>query len=77
MTSLVASYYKRTSLTAATCVPYVIREAKIHSVVMGISTGEIGGFNSRFPLLTDSTIHKWASPPTVITGVLESECKNV
>jgi tRNA(adenine34) deaminase len=53
---------------------YLIRHTKIPILVTGISTGEIGGFSSNLPLLTDTTIKKWTSPPTIIKGILEKEC---
>lgn len=46
-------------------------------VVYGISTGEIGGFSSNLPLLTDTSIKKWSLPPSVITGILERECSSL
>lgn len=54
---------------------YVIRHYKINSIIVGLSTGEIGGYSSKFPILLDSTIKKWGSPPNIIDGVLKSECE--
>ncbi|MBX2931788.1 MAG: nucleoside deaminase [Chitinophagaceae bacterium] len=56
---------------------YVIRHYKIKSVIVGITTQEIGGYSSALPLLLDTTITKWTKPPTIITGILEQECKNL
>lgn len=53
---------------------YLIRHTKILVVVSGVLTGEIGGFSSQLPLLTDVSIKRWAAPPTLINGVLEKEC---
>lgn len=53
---------------------YVIRHMKIPTIVTGITTGEIGGFSSKLPLLLDTTIKRWSPPPVVINGVLEEEC---
>lgn len=53
---------------------YVIRHHKIKLVIVGISTGEIGGYSSALPLLLDKTITKWTDPPKVIDGILEQEC---
>lgn len=53
---------------------YVIRHTKIPLVVIGVTTGEIGGFSSKLPLLLDTTIQRWTKPPTVIHGILEKEC---
>lgn len=54
---------------------YVIRHTKIQTIVTAISTGEIGGFSSHFPLLADTTIKKWTKPPNLINGILEEECR--
>lgn len=56
---------------------YVIRHTKINTVVMGILTGDLGGFSSKFPLLTDHTIPKWVDPPRIIRGIMEKECKDL
>lgn len=56
---------------------YVIRYAKIQTVVIGLLTDELGGFSSRFPLLLDTTIKKWYRPPVIISGILEMECRKL
>jgi tRNA(adenine34) deaminase len=56
---------------------YVIRHSKIKTVVMGVTTREIGGFSSQYPILKDTSITIWGAPPTVITGVLEDTCKGL
>lgn len=56
---------------------YMIRHTKIALVVSGITTGETGGFSSKFPILSDPGIQKWASPPAIINGVLERECMDL
>jgi tRNA(adenine34) deaminase len=56
---------------------YVIRHTKFNTVVMALTTGDIGGSSSAYPLLLDKTIKKWSKPPKIITGVLEKECKNL
>lgn len=53
---------------------YVIRHHKIKLIIVGVASGEIGGYSSSYPLLLDKTITKWASPPEIITGILEEEC---
>ncbi|SIO05907.1 nucleoside deaminase [Chitinophaga niabensis] len=45
---------------------YVIRHTRISSVVMAITTGDIGGSSSAYPLLKDITIKKWGPPPELI-----------
>jgi tRNA(adenine34) deaminase len=54
---------------------YVIRHARIPMIVMGLTTGDIGGASSAYPLLKDTGIKKWGTPPQLITGVLEEECR--
>lgn len=56
---------------------YVIRHAKIQTVVFGLLTVDIGGFSSGFPLLLDTTITKWSTPPVIISGILEVECRKL
>ncbi len=53
---------------------YVIRHSHIQTIVSGLSTGEFGGYSSKYPLLLDDTITKWGDPPTLINGILEKEC---
>lgn len=53
---------------------YVIRHTRIQAIVIGIKTGEIGGFSSHFPVLADQTIKRWGMVPQIITGVLEKDC---
>lgn len=54
---------------------YVIRHHKIQLVIVGLSTGEIGGYSSALPLLLDRSISKWDEPPRIVEGVLEEECR--
>jgi|GEM_PF-456836 len=56
---------------------YLIRHTKISIIVTGLASGEIGGFSSRLPLLLDTTIRKWTTPPTLINGILEKECTDL
>lgn len=56
---------------------YLIRHTKISLLVAGLSTGEIGGYSSLFPLLNDTSIKKWTSPPTILKGILEKECSDL
>ncbi|WP_121965759.1 nucleoside deaminase [Myroides sp. N17-2] len=53
---------------------YVIRQHKISTVVWSISTGNIGGYSSAYPILKDNTIAKWGGEPVIVKGVLEEEC---
>lgn len=45
---------------------YVIRQTGISIVVMGMLTGDTGGYSSALPVLKDKTISKWAAPPEII-----------
>jgi tRNA(adenine34) deaminase len=45
---------------------YVIRHSRIATIVMGLTSGEIGGFSSQYPLLTDTSISKWGKAPEII-----------
>ena len=56
---------------------YVIRHHKIKLVIFGIANGEIGGYSSSLPVLSDKTVTKWANPPEIINGILEEECREL
>jgi tRNA(adenine34) deaminase len=56
---------------------YVIRHHQIKAIIIGLASGEIGGFSSVYPLLKDETIQKWNNPPQVLFGILEEECKQL
>lgn len=56
---------------------YVIRHHKIGLIIVGVSTGQIGGYSSALPVLLDKTISKWSHPPKIIDKVLEQECKEL
>ena len=53
---------------------YVIRHHKINTVVWAISTGVYGGGSSDYKLLEDRSVHTWATPPLLISGVMEQAC---
>ena len=54
---------------------YVIRHAKIQTVVFGISVIETGGVHSFYPILTDTKIKIWGKPPRIVKGISEREIK--
>lgn len=56
---------------------YVIRHHKISHVFFGLATGEIGGVSSKLPVLSDTSVKRWGSPPKLTAGVLESECRKL
>jgi len=45
---------------------YLIREAGIPTVVIGVPVADIGGLTSRFPLLSDDRIEGWGPPPIIL-----------
>ena len=53
---------------------YLIRHTKINTIIIGLTTGELGGYSSNHPILKDAGIDKWGTPPHIITGILEKEC---
>ena len=56
---------------------YAIRDTGISMVVLGAMAGEIGGIEGKYPILTDATIRQWGQPPTIIRGVLQTECEEL
>ena len=56
---------------------YVIRHTRINTVVIGLLTGELGGYSSKFPILTDDSFTKWGHPPNLVFGILEKECSQL
>ena len=56
---------------------YVIRHHKIKSIVFALTTGNIGGWSSKYSILTDTTIANWGAPPEIIVGVLEEQCREL
>ncbi len=53
---------------------YAIRETGLGGIVIGATTPEVGALSSKYPILTDSAIAGWPSPPWVVVGVLEAQC---
>lgn len=56
---------------------YITRHHKISKIIVGVSTGEFGGYSSNYPVLLDTTIDKWGPVPTIIKGILEKECREL
>jgi tRNA(adenine34) deaminase len=56
---------------------YVIRHHSIKLIIVGLTTGEIGGYSSALPLLLDRSISKWAEPPRIIEGILAQACREL
>ena len=57
---------------------YIIRQANISTVVIGLLTQDgTGGLSSPYALLLDSSIQKWGNPPAIITGVMRDECEGL
>lgn len=45
---------------------YVIRHARISTVVIDQRSGEIGGVSSAYPLLTAADVSVWGKPPGIV-----------
>lgn len=56
---------------------YAIRFHKISKVVFGISTGEIGGYSSNYPILIATDIKRWCEPPVIVVGVMKEKCQEI
>ncbi|MDN3656116.1 nucleoside deaminase [Ferruginibacter paludis] len=56
---------------------YIIRHHKVGKIIVGITTGEFGGYSSKYPLLLDTSIDKWGSAPVIVQGVLGKECREL
>lgn len=56
---------------------YVIRHYPITKVIAGLTTGEIGGYSSKYPVLRDTSVAKWFDPPEFLSGILEKECRQL
>jgi tRNA(adenine34) deaminase len=56
---------------------YVIRHHRIKQIIVGVSSGEVGGYSSALPLLLDRTVTTWVEPPKIISGILEQACKEL
>ncbi|MEJ7646088.1 MAG: nucleoside deaminase [Chryseolinea sp.] len=54
---------------------YIIRNTRISYVVIGASTGGVGGVSSRYPILIADDIAAWGKPPSVLLNILEEECQ--
>lgn len=54
---------------------YAIRQSRISLVVYGVETPDVGGVTSVTPILTETNLAGWASPPAVVAGVLLKECR--
>jgi tRNA(adenine34) deaminase len=44
---------------------YLIREAGISAVMIGVPVADIGGLTSRYPLLSDDRVEGWGPPPAI------------
>jgi tRNA(adenine34) deaminase len=56
---------------------YVIRAARIATVVYGVGVGELGSVHSQFPVLRTEEIIAWGAPPVIYSGILEEECRSL
>jgi tRNA(adenine34) deaminase len=56
---------------------FAIRQTGIGTVIFGLSLDQVGGANSKFPVLTDSDFPLKYAPPEILSGVLLGECENL
>jgi tRNA(Arg) A34 adenosine deaminase TadA len=56
---------------------FVIQQTGITRVVLGISSNEVGGSNSKFAVLTDASFHANFPPPEIQAGILAEDCENL
>lgn len=56
---------------------FAIRQTGIGAVVFGISNGEVGGINSKFPVLTDAGFPAKFAPPEIHSNVSLAECESL
>ncbi len=54
---------------------FAIRQTGIRRVVYGISNREVGGANSKFPVLADADFSAKFAPPETVIDVLPEECE--
>ena len=56
---------------------YVIRNHQIKEVVFGAAVPYIGGHSSEFKVLTTQSVPKWGKGPSVSSGLMEEECREL
>jgi tRNA(adenine34) deaminase len=56
---------------------YVIRHHKIPHIIYGVSVDTLGGFTSKFNLLSTEDIAKWGKKPLITGGICEKECQDL
>jgi len=56
---------------------YLIRQAKIDSVVYGAPTSGTGGVHSAYPLLSAVDVDPWVVTPSITGGVLREACLDI
>ena len=54
---------------------YLIRHHKIPQVIYGISVDFVGGFTSKFDVLSTEEVPNWGKKPEVLGGFCETECR--
>lgn len=56
---------------------FAIRQTGIRRVIFGLSNLQVGGMNSKFPVLTDLDFPAKHAPLEIRAGVLLAECENL
>lgn len=53
---------------------YMIRHHKIPEIIYGTAVPYIGGFTSKYNILSTQDVPKWGNKPKVISGICLEEC---
>ncbi|WP_316738938.1 nucleoside deaminase [Pedobacter aquatilis] len=53
---------------------YVLRHHQIPKIVYGTSVPFVGGFSSKFNVLSTSDVPKWGEGPEIVSGICINEC---
>ena len=53
---------------------YAIRHYRIETIVFGWRVPHVGGHSSKYNLLNEAEYPSWGKPPTIIEGILATEC---
>jgi tRNA(adenine34) deaminase len=56
---------------------YLIRHHKIPHIVFGTSVDYIGGYTSKFNVLSTIEVPKWGNTPKITKGICKSECEEL
>jgi len=54
---------------------YLIRHHKIPHIIFGTKVNYIGGYSSKYKILSSNEVPKWGMPPKITEGICNSECE--